>query len=92
MTLAGSPVELTATEYAVLYELSAHAPTVLTHDQMLVRVWGGGHSGDSGLVRTIVTRLRHKLGDDASAPTYIFTEPRSGYRMAQREPPREAAP
>ena len=32
-------------------------------------------------IRTTVSKLRHKLGDDADNPTYIFTEPRVGYRM-----------
>ena len=32
-------------------------------------------------MRTIVSKLRRKLGDDADNPTYIFTEPRVGYRM-----------
>ena len=85
VTLAGRPVELTATEYAVLRELSAHGGMVLTHGQLLLRVWGVSHSGDSGLVRTIVTRLRGKLGDDAGQPRYIFTEPRVGYRMPKGE-------
>ena len=79
--MAGRPVELTATEYAVLYDLSAHGGKVLTHDQLLLRVWGVARSGDAGLVRTIVRRLRRKLGDDANNPRYIFTEPRVGYRM-----------
>ncbi len=86
VTVAGHPVELTATEYAVLYELSPNAGMALTHHQLVVRVWGVGRSGDSGLVRTIVRRLRHKLGDDAENPRYIFTEPRVGYRMARSVP------
>ena len=85
VTLGGGPVELTPTEYGVLYELSANAGMVLTYDQLLLRVWGLGHSGDSGLVRTIVTRLRRKLGDNAEEPLYIFTEPGVGYRMGQGE-------
>ena len=88
VTLAGRPVELTATEYAVLHELSAHAGMVLTHGQLLLRVWGVHHARDSGLVRTIVARLRGKLGDNAGQPRYIFTEPRVGYRMAKAETPR----
>ena len=58
-----------------------------THDQLLLRVWGGGHSGDARLVRGVVKRLRRKLGDDANSPTYIFTEPRVGYRLGQPEEP-----
>ncbi len=36
-------------------------------------------------MRTYVKRLRRKLGDDASNPSYIFAEPRIGYRMAKGE-------
>ena len=87
VTLAGSSLELTPTEYGVLYELSAHGGTVLTHQQLVARVWGVGRSGDSGLLRTIIRRLRVKLGDDADNPRYIFTEPRVGYRMPRGEEP-----
>ncbi|MDE2787339.1 MAG: response regulator [Chloroflexota bacterium] len=87
VTLAGRAVELTATEYAVLYELSANAGTALTHDQLVVRVWGPNRSGDNGLVRTIIRRLRRRLEDSAANPRYIFTEPRIGYRMARGDEP-----
>ncbi len=83
VTLAGEPVDLTATEYAVLYELAVHAPRVLTHTVLLQRVWGPERVGEAWLVRDVVKRLRHKLGDAANNPTYIFTEPRVGYRMAK---------
>ena len=84
--VAGQPVALTATEYAVLFELSTNAGMVLTHGQLLQRVWGQGHSGGAGVVRTVVKRLREKLGDDAHNPRYIFTEPRVGYRMGKPSP------
>ena len=87
VALAGQPVVLTATEYALLFELSTNAGMVLTHGQLLQRVWDQGHSGDAGLVRTVVKRLRQKLGDDAYEPKYIFTEPRVGYRMGKPSSP-----
>ena len=83
VTVAGQPVDLTATEYAVLYELAVHAPRVLPHDVLLQRVWGPERVGESWLVRDVVKRLRRKLGDDAQNPSYIFTEPRAGYRMPE---------
>ena len=85
VTLAGQPVQLTATEYGLLADLSVNAGRVLSHDQLLRRVWGPNYSGDSQPVRTFVKNLRNKLGDDARNPTYIFTEPRVGYRMAKSE-------
>ena len=78
----GEPVELTATEYAVLYELSVHAPLVLSQSVLLQRVWGPERVREGWLVRNVVKRLRRKLGDDAADPRYILTEPRKGYRMA----------
>jgi DNA-binding response OmpR family regulator len=85
VTLDGEPVELTATEYAVLYELTVHAPRTLTHAVLLQRVWGPEKVGEPWLVRDMVRRLRRKLGDDADDPQYIFTEPRVGYRMPRPE-------
>ena len=83
VTVAGSPVHLTATEYKLLAELSTAAGRVLTHEQLLRRVWGPLYANDARIVRQYVKEVRHKLGDDAAHPTYIFTEPGVGYRMAK---------
>ena len=84
VSVSDRTVELTATEYRLLTELSASAGRVLTHDQILQRVWGKGYSGDDGqLLRVFVAKLRRKLGDDAHDPRYIITVPRVGYRMAK---------
>ena len=85
VTLAGRPVQLTAIEYGLLFELSANAGRVMTYDRLLQRVWGLRGSGDSRRVRTAAKQLRRKLGDDANNPTYILNEPRVGYRMAKGE-------
>ena len=87
VTLAGRPVQLTAIEYGLLFELSANAGRVMTYDRLLQRVWGLRGSGDSRRVRTAAKQLRRKLGDDANNPTYILNEPRVGYRMPKAEGP-----
>ncbi|MDE2747131.1 MAG: ATP-binding protein [Chloroflexota bacterium] len=79
--LRGRPLRLTDLEYRMLFELSVNAGRVLTHAELLQRVWGPAHSGRSGAVRSVVRHLRRKLGDDAEHPRYIFNEPRVGYRM-----------
>ncbi len=83
VTVAGRPVPLTVTEYDLLRELSVNAGRVLTHADLLRRVWGPQHSGDARLVRAFVKKLRRKLGDAATRPAYIVTEPRVGYRMTK---------
>lgn len=83
VTIAGTPVRLTATEYALLTELSANAGRVQTYSQLLQRVWGIWTSHDPRLVRSFIKKLRRKLGDDARNPTYILTESGVGYRMAK---------
>ena len=74
-------MQLTGTEYKLLFELSVNAGRVLTHAELLQRVWGPAHSGRTGAVRSVVKNLRRKLGDDAYNPTYISNQPRVGYRM-----------
>ena len=87
VTLAGRPLPLIAMEYRLLAELSANAGRLLTYEHLLERVWAEKSSGDVRPMRTIVSKLRRKLGDDADNPTYIFTEPRVGYRMPKGETP-----
>ncbi len=83
VTLAGEPVQLTATEYDLLSALSANAGRVSSYDYLLRRVWRSRRAGTPRIVRVYVKKLRDKLGDDARNPTYIFTESRVGYRMAK---------
>ena len=77
----GNPVHLTATEYELLVELATHAGRIVTQDELLHRVWGPEYTGESQLLRSYVRSLRQKLGDNARAPSYIFTEHGIGYRM-----------
>ena len=83
VTLAGRPVQLTATEFELLRALSINAGWVMTYDVLLRQVWGRMESGDFQPVRTFVKKLRRKLKDDASNPLYIFNERGVGYRMAR---------
>ena len=59
----------------------------MTHDQLLRRIWGPRKQGDLRALRTHLRRLRRKLGEGASNPTYFFTEQRVGYRMANGDTP-----
>ncbi len=83
VTVRGKPVELTATEYDLLRVLAENAGRVVTHEDLLRKVWGRHEASDSKLVRAFVKKLRQKLGDDAANPTYIVSMRRVGYRTAQ---------
>jgi two-component system KDP operon response regulator KdpE len=77
----GVEVRLTPTEFAVLRELVLNAGRVLTHRQLLQKVWGPEYAGESQYTRTFVQRLRVKLESDPSSPELILTEPGLGYRL-----------
>ena len=81
VTVAGTPVPLTATEYELLHVLALNAGRVMTNEALLRRVWRKQEPGESQLVRSYVRTLRRKLGDDAASPTYIMTQRGVGYRM-----------
>ena len=84
VTLAGRPVALSALEYG--YWPSYPPPGgQLSYQHLQERVWGELDQEDLRPVRTMVGKLRRKLGDDSEYPTYIFTEPRVGYRMPRGE-------
>ena len=85
MSLAGSPVQLTAIEYRTLAELASSAGRVLTYEHLLRRVWRLEGDADLRPMRTVIRSLRRKLGDDFKDPTYIFTQLRVGYRMPKGE-------
>ena len=85
VTVAGRPLRLTRKEYDLLRTLSVNAGRALTHAQLLRRVWDSDKPGDIRSLRTLMRRLRIKLGEDGDNPTYIFSEPHLGYRMARSE-------
>ena len=82
VTVAGRPVELTATEYELLRVLSANAGRVLTYRSLLRQAWSRHPGGvNPKLVHAVVKRLRGKLGEDGSRAAWILNERGVGYRM-----------
>lgn len=81
VTLAGQPIQLTPTEYDLLRLLVTHAGKVLTHQQLLQKVWGPGYIPDPHLLRVNISNLRRKIEPDPTRPRYLLTEPGVGYRL-----------
>src|SRR5688572_16053179 len=80
LSRAGDTVNLEPKAIAVLGEMVAHPGHLLARDDLLDTVWGHRHVTPSTLNR-IVTMLRQALGDEPTAPRYIETVPRMGYRF-----------
>ena len=81
VTVDGTPVELTAIEFDLLRALADHPGWVYSREQLLERVWGYDHLGDSRVVDVHVANLRKKIGDDSSQPRFIRTVRGVGYKF-----------
>jgi two-component system, OmpR family, KDP operon response regulator KdpE len=75
------PVKLRPTEYRLLHYFVQNPGRVLTHEQLLSKVWGPEYVDDNQLLRLYVTYLRQKIELDPSKPHYIFNERGVGYRF-----------
>jgi DNA-binding response OmpR family regulator len=85
--VAGAPVRLTPTEYRLLDVLVRNAGRVLSADLLLHKIWGEDERVGPAYLKTYISRLRHKLGDQADHPHYILTERGTGYRFARLPAP-----
>lgn len=83
--LDGIQVTLSRKEYALLALLAGQPGRLITQGQILKALWGPSHAQDAHYLRILVSKLRHKLGDDASKPRYIITEPGVGLRFVAPE-------
>jgi two-component system KDP operon response regulator KdpE len=79
--LRGERLDLTPTEYKLLYHLVRNAGHVMQHGTLLAKVWGREYVDEVDYLRVYVRRLRDKLGDDPDEPRYIRTERGLGYRF-----------
>lgn len=77
----GELIQLRPTEYRLLYHLVQNAGWVLTHDQILNKVWGYEYENEPHYVRLYINYLRKKLELDPADPQYILTERGVGYRF-----------
>jgi two-component system KDP operon response regulator KdpE len=80
VTINEKEMQLTPTEYDILRLLVTHSGKVLTHHQILHKIWGEGYT-DMHILRVNISNLRAKLEPDPARPTYIHTEPGVGYRL-----------
>ena len=82
VTLADIELSLTPTEYDILKVLVQNAGKVLTHLQIIRKVWGSAYGEEEAhLLRVNISNLRRKIEPDPTRPAFIITEPGVGYRF-----------
>ncbi|HFE52644.1 MAG TPA: response regulator transcription factor [Bacteroidetes bacterium] len=78
---AGKPIDLTYTQFKLLYLLASHRENVFTRQEILERVWGKKVYVTSRTVDVHIKRLREKLGEKRYPSKYIETIHGTGYRF-----------
>ncbi len=79
VTVNGERVKLTPREFRMLSYLVENADHILTHKELLEKVWGWEYTDDLDYVRIYISHLRQKVEPNPPLPTYIITEPGVGY-------------
>lgn len=82
----GVPVRLTPIEWRIIESLVRNAGCLVTHQQLLLEVWGEAHGPDTSSLRVHLTNIRRKLEPTPARPRYFRTEPGVGYRFVPTDP------
>jgi two-component system KDP operon response regulator KdpE len=80
-TRDGETLRLTPKEFELLALLMANADRVMTHRQILEKIWGKAHTEDVAYLRVFVGQLRQKIEAIPAEPKRVVTEPGIGYRF-----------
>jgi two-component system KDP operon response regulator KdpE len=75
-------LHLTRTEYAILAELAHHLDSIVTHDELIARVWGPEYRGSNHYLHNYLGRLRKKLGEYSDL---LETIPGMGYDLHSKK-------
>jgi DNA-binding response OmpR family regulator len=78
---SGSPVELSAKEFALLAYFISHPAETLSRDRLLDAVWGYENYPNTRTVDTHIVHLRQKLEPNPEEPRFILTIHGSGYKF-----------
>lgn len=84
VSLRGSPIALTRTEFRLLAALASRPRVVLSNEELTEILWGSNWYGDDNNLAVHVCKLRSRLGESGERPRYIRTVRGVGYRF---EPP-----
>ncbi len=82
--LSGKELELTSTEFDLLFYLASHPEQVFSREQLLSSVWGYHHSGYEHTVNSHINRLRSKVEKNATQPEIVQTVWGVGYKFSKK--------
>ena len=77
----GTPVDLSAKEFALLAYFISHPAETLSRDRLLDEVWGYENYPNTRTVDTHIVHLRQKLEPNPEEPHFILTVHGSGYKF-----------
>ncbi len=80
--IAAQDLHLTRTEYNVISELAHRMDTIVTHNELITRVWGPEYRGSNHYLHTYLGRLRKKMGEYGDL---LETVPGMGYILHSRK-------
>lgn len=81
ITVDNKEIKLTPTEYEIIKVLAQNAGKVITHKQLLKKVWGNAYDNDNNYIRVYIGQIRRKIEPNPAQPCYIITESGVGYRL-----------
>ena len=81
VTVGGTEVKLTQTEYNILAYLSEHPGKVLTYYTIISSIWGHVDEGSTKKLQVNMANIRKKLGSKPGDNRYIINELGVGYRL-----------
>ena len=81
----GQQIKLTPTEIRLFALLLDKAGRIVTHRELLEKVWGWEYTDDLDYVRIYISHLRQKIEPNSTMPRYIITEPGVGYCFQKAE-------
>jgi DNA-binding response OmpR family regulator len=76
-------IQLTRIEWLLLSELARNRGKLLMYGELLTRVWGPEYRDDVQILRTWISRLRHKIESNQNTKPIIHTIPKTGYMIDQ---------
>lgn len=85
VVMNGKEIPLTRIEWLLLSELARNAGKLMLYGDLLAKIWGPEYRDDVQILRTWVSRLRHKIEKQPDRPAIIRTVPKAGYMIDRAE-------